>query len=114
MVTLGTYKFKVQQLPPPELYVGNSPMGGKLPRGTAQLNAKYGPNFPIGLDFKVLSWNVDFAGNPGPPKSGNGDKISADALRLLAQLPRDTQVTIEVRYQDPGGMVARRIGVFKR
>ena len=57
------------------------------------------------MNFKILNWELDY-NSPSGPKRGNGDRLSQEAMRSLAQIPRGTNVTIEINYQDPEGKVS--------
>lgn len=82
--TLLSQKFRVMQLPNPELYWGGSAPGGKGSTASSKLFAKYGPGIPLDAKFTITSWECQVPGSVGKPPTGSGDNI-ATAIPLLRQ-----------------------------
>ena len=98
-VSLGKFTFKVKPLPPPTIYFAGKTTGGSASKTAKGLSAKYDPNLVdlTGVNFKVLSWKMDFKGRQA---KGQGDVIDAAASALLAQAKPGDNVTFIVQFTD--------------
>ena len=104
-VSLGTFKFRVSNLPGPGLYLGRVGSGEKaakaLVANTNRLFAKYPPEIPLKAEFQVASWELSVSGAPRT-FSGNGPVLSAEAMSLLKQVKKGSKISISAKYKGPG------------
>lgn len=97
--TMGTYQFRVSNLPQPTLYVGSLSNGStatrsELANATAMF-IKYPPEIPLLVNYSVVSWEVEVAGIRKP---GNGKILSEEAKSLIRQAKPGNTVTYTVKY----------------
>lgn len=111
-VTLKTMKFRVSNLPSPELYWGNVPSGGKASRAQTKLFARYPPEIPLNAKFRIISWECQVPGAQGRPPAGPGANISA-ASTLLRAARTGTQVSFICKVVGPDGIQRTKAGAFK-
>ena len=104
-VSLGTFKFRVSNLPGPGLYLGRVGSGEKAARAlvsnTNRLFAKYPPEIPLKAEFQVASWELSVSGAPRT-FSGNGPVLSAEAMSLLKQVKPGSKISLSAKYKGPG------------
>lgn len=104
-VSLGSFKFRVSNLPPPALYLGSLATGSAVSRSSlasmTRLFAKYPPEIPLSATFDVTSWEVTVSGAPRSI-SGTGSGLSAEATSLLKQAKPGTKVSISAKYKGMG------------
>jgi gliding motility-associated protein GldM len=102
---LGTFKFRVSNLPPPQVYLGTIATGasvGKAAIGSmTRLFAKYPPEIPLNATFEVSSWEVTVSGAPRSIQ-GSGPVLSGEALSLLKQARPGAKVSISAKYKGMG------------
>lgn len=112
-VKLGTYTYKVKQLPKPDLYLGNTINGEALVPGSTKLFAKLDPSNPLNVTYSVLSYEITI---PGAPKSikGQGAILSADAQNYIRQMKPGQYVTIMTQVQFPNRDVIKVLGSFRK
>ncbi|HZH87195.1 MAG TPA: hypothetical protein VFD77_07755 [Brumimicrobium sp.] len=112
---LGSFKFRVQNLPKPSISLGRiadgeSATSGEI-RASRQLFAGYPPEIPLNAKFSVVSYEVGATGSPRPAK-GNGSTLTGDALRIIANTPSGGMVTIVTNYREPSGTIKRQNAVI--
>ncbi|PKR80557.1 hypothetical protein CW751_09285 [Brumimicrobium salinarum] len=112
---LGSFEFRVQNLPKPSVSLGRikdgeSATSGQL-RASRQLFAGYPPSIPLKAKFGVVSWEISVSGAPRPVK-GTGSKLSGAALRIIANAQKGGMVTIVTNYREPSGRIKRQNAVF--
>jgi len=115
-VSLGSFPFRVSNLPAPQLYFGKTASGEKAPRAlvsnTNRLFAKYPPEIPLSASFDVVSWELSVTGAPRS-FAGNGAVLSDEAMSLLKQVKAGAKISISAKYKGPGpaGFMATMITV---
>jgi hypothetical protein len=104
-VSLGVFKFRVSNLPPPQVYLGTLSTGSTVSKGALgsmnKLFAKYPPEIPLNATFDVASWEVNVSGAPRSV-SGSGAMLSSEALSLLKQAKSGSKVSISAKYRGMG------------
>lgn len=104
-VSLGQFKFRVSNLPPPQVYLGTIATGATVGKsaiaGMTKLFAKYPPEIPLAAEFSVSSWEVNVAGAPRP-ESGTGPTLTDKAMSLLKQAKPGSKVSISAKYKGMG------------
>jgi len=111
-VPLGSFKFRVRNLPPPTLYFGGVEDGGQASRQETRLFAKYGPEIPLNVSFQILSWELNVTGAPRPAK-GTGGQLNADGVSLLKQAKAGSTVSFSTKVKGPDGITRNKSGSFK-
>lgn len=112
---LGSFKFRVQNLPKPSIKLGRIEDGESATpaeiRASRQLFAGYPPEIPLNAQFLVASWELKVSGAPKPAK-GNGAALTPDAMRLLSNVQPGGTVSIFTQYKEPSGRINRKSAVF--
>lgn len=112
---LGSFKFRVQDLPKPSVSLGRIADGESATK--QQLNvstilfAGYPPEIPLDATFSIVSWEVRASGAPRPA-SGNGPRLSPEALRVISNVQPGGIISIFTTYREPGGRTNRKSAVF--
>lgn len=105
-------KFRVMNLPDPELYWGAAKNGQQGSRAETKLFAKYPPEIPLNASFRIISWECQIPGAPGAPPKGTGGDIGA-ASSLIRQAKPGMQVSFICTVVGPDGIQRKRAGAFK-
>ena len=104
-VSLGVFKFRVSNLPAPQVYLGTLGTGQSVSKSAVgsmnKLFAKYPPEIPLNAAFDVASWEVNVSGAPRSV-SGTGAMLSTEALSLLKQAKAGSKVSISAKYKGMG------------
>ncbi|WP_107038806.1 type IX secretion system motor protein PorM/GldM [Brumimicrobium mesophilum] len=112
---LGSFKFRVQDLPKPSISLGRITDGSSATsaqiRASRQLFAGYPPEIPLEAVFGVISWEVSVSGAPRPEK-GTGSNLTGAALRIMANATSGNMITIVTNYREPSGKVKRQNAVY--
>ena len=104
---LGSFKFKVKPLPPPEIYFAGVGNGGTANKSAMGLSAKYPPEVDLqGVNFTVLDWKMTFKGRK---IEGKGTVIDQAASALLKQAKSGDEVTFKCKYSGPAGVSLKTI-----
>lgn len=113
---VGKFEFRVQNLPPPNVYLGALEDGAEAPGGTiraqTRLFAKYPPEIPLNATFSVVSWEVSVAGAPRPEK-GTGASLSPKALSLIKQAQKGAMISFMTIVRGPDGKNRKKSAAFK-
>ena len=99
---LKTLSYKVRNLPNPSIFWGGADENSRPNRRATRLFAKYPPEIPLNVEFKVISWEC--GAGPGAPIKGTSNDISA-ALSLIAQAPRGTLISFRCKVKFPDGSI---------
>ena len=110
--SLKKVKYRVSNLPDPELYWGASKSGTKGNRRETKLFAKYPPEIPLNASFKIINWECTIPGAPGAPPRGSGGNIGA-ATSLIMQARAGMTVSFICTVVGPDGIQRKRAGAFK-
>lgn len=104
-VSLGSFKFRVSNLPPPAVYLGTIATGSSVGRSAvasmSRLFAKYPPEIPLAATFDVSSWEVTVSGAPRSIQ-GTGPVLSGEAISLLKQAKPGSKISISAKYKGMG------------
>ncbi|PHR31957.1 MAG: hypothetical protein COA38_07040 [Fluviicola sp.] len=111
-VTLKKVKYRVVNLPDPELYWGGVASGGKASRSQKVLFAKYPPSIPLNAKFRIIKWECQVPGAQGKPPGGPGANISAASNLLRAAKP-GSLVSFICTVVGPDGIQRKKAGAFK-
>ena len=109
-VSLGTFTFRVMNLPPPSLFFGAVEDGGKASKAETRLFARYSDS-PLKAEFTVQSWELNVAGAPRPAK-GTGNQLNADGISLMRQAKPGSTISFMTQVKGPDGILRKKSGVF--
>ncbi len=109
-VSLGTFTFRVMNLPPPSLFFGATEDGGKASKAETRLFARYSDS-PLKAEFSVQTWELNVAGAPRPAK-GSGNTLNADGISLLKQSKPGSTISFMTQVKGPDGILRKKSGVF--
>lgn len=109
-VSLGTFTFRVMNLPPPSLFFGAVEDGGKASKAETRLFARYSDS-PLKAEFVVQSWELNVAGAPRPAK-GSGNMLNADGISLMRQSKPGSTISFMTQVKGPDGILRKKSGVF--
>ena len=107
---LKTLSYKVRNLPKPSIFWGGADENSRPNVRATKLFAKYPPEIPLNVDFKVISWEC--GAGPGAPLKGRSNDISA-ALSLIRQAPRGTIISFRCKVKFPDGSIRPINSSFK-
>ncbi|MCC6701648.1 MAG: hypothetical protein IT221_08990 [Fluviicola sp.] len=110
-VSLGTFTFKVKNLPPPNIYFGAVADGGKASKAETRIFAKYGDEIPLTANFTVVSWEMQVAGLSRPSK-GSGNNLTAEAIGQLKQAKPGAMISFMTQVKGPDGILRKKSGNF--
>jgi gliding motility-associated protein GldM len=110
-VQLGTFKFRVRNLPPPSIFFGSVPDGGKASKSETKLFARYGDEIPLTANFTVVSWEMQVSGLSRPSK-GSGNILTPEAVGQLKQGKPGTMVSFMTQVKGPDGILRKKSGNF--
>ena len=108
---LGSFTFRVKNLPPPSIYFGAVADGGKVSKTETRIFAKYGDEIPLTANFTVLSWEMNVAGLSRPSK-GPGNVLTPEAMGQLKQAKSGSNVSFMTSVKGPDGIVRKKSGAF--
>ena len=115
-VSLGTFKFRVSNLPPPQLKLGSLDPGASASAGAIRamttLFAKYPPEIPLNATFRVTSYEISVSGAPRPI-TGSGASLSADAQNIIRQARPGSMISITAKALGPDGGNRLISGTYK-
>jgi len=111
---LGSFKFRVQNLPKPSIRLGRIEDGEAATsaqiRASSNLFAGYPPEIPLNAKFSVKSWEVQVGRQRA---NGTGSGLTGPAKRILSQAQSGDMISISTTYVEPGGRTNRRNASFK-
>ncbi len=110
-VQLKKVKYRVSNLPDPELYWGAAKSGTKGSKAETKLFAKYPPEIPLNASFTIKSWECSVPG-AARPVMGTGGNISA-AQGLIRAAPPGSQISFICTVVGPDGISRKKAGSFK-
>lgn len=97
---LGTFTFRVMNLPRPNFYFGTSGEGDLIDRNETKMFVKYGPEIPLDASFDMISWEMSTNTSPKPAR-GTGRVLNQDGINLLRQSKSGTIVTFMIKAVGP-------------
>ncbi len=102
--SLGVFKFRVSNLPPPQLYLGTLSSGSSASSSSVKamtsLFMKYPPEIPLKATFDVGQWEVSVTGAPRTVQ-GSGSRLSPEAISLIKQAKPGNTVSISGKFKGP-------------
>lgn len=102
--SLGVFKFRVSNLPPPQLYLGTLSSGSSASSSSVKamtsLFMKYPPEIPLKATFDVGTWEVSVTGAPRTVQ-GSGSRLSPEAVSLIKQAKPGNTVSISGKFKGP-------------
>lgn len=101
-VSLGTYTFRISNLPPAQVFFGNASNGMQGSKVETKLFAKYPPEIPLNVSFTVLSWELEFMGRSA---KGSGNILDGAAQALLKQARPGSTASFIVKYKGPDNLL---------
>lgn len=110
-VQLKKVKYRVSNLPDPELFWGAAKNGTKGSKAETKLFAKYPPEIPLNASFVIKSWECSVPG-AARPVLGTGGDISA-AAGLIKAAPAGSQISFICTVVGPDGISRKKAGAFK-
>jgi gliding motility-associated protein GldM len=111
--TLLSQKFRVSNMPNPELYWGAAKNGDKGSRTETKLFAKYGPEIPLNAQFTIVNWEVQIPGAQGAPPKGTGGNLDGTAANLIKQAKPGMLVSFICTVVGPDKIQRKLAGAFK-
>lgn len=109
-VKLGSYSFRVMNMPDPDFFFGAAEAGGKVPTGETRLFARY-KDSPLDAKFDVLTWELSTTNSPRPEK-GKGNQLTPEGLKLIKQAAPGSIVTYKLEYMGPDRKLKRKLVSF--
>ncbi len=114
-VLLGTFDFKVTNLPGPSLKLGSLVSGAEASPGElkymTKLHAYYPPSIPLNASFDILDYEVRVDGSP-QPALGKGTNLSENALNLIRMAKKGTKIRITAGVRCPDGSRRYADGIY--
>ncbi|MDD2984177.1 MAG: GldM family protein [Crocinitomicaceae bacterium] len=108
---LGSFDFRIKNLPKPSIFVGTTGDGGKISSNPGGLNAGYPEEITLNAKFSVMSWEATVSGIMGKA-TGNGSSL-AGVNKILGQAKSGSTVAIEAQVRFPNGKVTTVFGNYK-
>jgi len=105
-VKLGTFPFRVKQLPKATVHFQNLANGETVSKSSTQISAKYTPDIDLQVKFTVVKWDLKFKGKT---ESGSGSTLTPAASKLISQAKLGDACKLDVTYTD-GKSPAKTIG----
>ena len=99
---LGTFTFRVSNLPPAQIYFGGAANGMQGSKVETRLFAKYPPEIPLNVTFTMLSWELEFMGRSA---KGTGNQLDGSAQSLLKQARPGSTASFLCKYKGPDNIV---------
>jgi hypothetical protein len=116
--TLYQQKFRVRNLPPPSLFLGQTEDGGFIDLDNLELSANYHNSFgPISTEFTVLSYEILWEGLDhrviGPGNILTEEAINElKALRLTLAPNQSISIILQTKVKGPDGVTRNKAGTF--
>jgi hypothetical protein len=108
--TINTVQFDVEDLPPPNVYLGGKKDGESINKNVSSIHVKYGPEYPfVGLSFEVSGWTLIASGRE---VSGAGTELHSEACALLKS-SSGQYVTLVVTFRKPDKVVTKLSATFQ-
>ncbi|MBL1281612.1 MAG: hypothetical protein COA33_015150 [Fluviicola sp.] len=101
-------KYRVTNLPDPELYWGKAKNNTKANSRDYELFAKYPPGIPLHSNFKILDWTLE---TPNDTISGSGSNITS-AQGILKKITEPTTITFKITVVGPDGIRRKKTGTW--
>ncbi len=109
LIAIKKIKYRVSNLPYPELYWGGSKNGTKANIRSKKLFAKYPPDIPLNATFKVLSWELQ---TKNDTITGSGSNLSS-TQETLKKITVPSTVTFTAIVMGPDGIRRKKTGTWK-
>jgi hypothetical protein len=109
-VSLGTFTFRVMNLPPAQVYFGGAANGEKGSKFETKIFTRYPPEIPLNVSFTTLSWEMDFMGRS---VAGTGSVLDAAAQNMLKQAKPGNNVSFLVKYKGPDNLLRQGVCIVK-
>lgn len=117
--TLATFKFRIRNLPTPELFFGETEDGGILDSIPSVIHCKYGEQSfgPQSMAFSVLCYELIIEGAEttykGPGNTLNTEAINAlNAARTKPRKEEFLHITVQTKVKGSDGITRNKAGVF--
>lgn len=114
--SLGSFEFRVQNMPKPTIRWGSLWDGDGAPmatlRSSNRIAAMYPPEIPLEAKFSIVDWEIQVQGAPRNIE-GRGSVLSEDAMKVIRQAPRGSLITVATTYKGPSGPPQRKNASFK-
>ncbi len=118
--TLTSYKYRIRNLPPPELFLGSTEAGAIIDTLESTIYSRYGENVfgPTTFNFQVLCYELIIEGEETNYK-GPGGTLSIEAMNAIniaRSKPRKEEflhITIQVKVKGPDGITRLKSGTFQ-
>ncbi|ASS47681.1 MAG: hypothetical protein A3D31_17805 [Candidatus Fluviicola riflensis] len=113
--SLGTYTYRVMNLPKPSLYLGSIENGATADKpsinSSRMLNVRYPEGIALEAKYEIASWEIQ-VGNSPRSERGTGKVLTEDALRLLKQARPNDNISITAKFKGPNnGFIGSTIKV---
>ncbi|MDH4474387.1 MAG: GldM family protein [Fluviicola sp.] len=113
--SLGTFSYRVMNLPKPSLYLGSIENGATSDKPTINaakmLNVRYPEGIALEAKYEIVSWEIQVGNAPRPAK-GTGKVLSKEATDLLKQARPNDNISITAKFKGPNnGFIGSTIKV---
>ena len=95
---LAKVKYRVSNLPDPEIYWGAAKSGSRGSKAETKLFAKYPPEIPLNATFTIKSWECSVPGAARP---------------VMGTAPAGSQISFICKVVGPDGIQRTKAGAFK-
>jgi hypothetical protein len=112
---VGTFKYRVSNLPAPNINLGNVINGNSTSvnaiKGQSRIFAKYPPEIPLEATFKIEKYEVFVSGLNSSAK-GTGNVLDKNAKSKLKQATKGGTVVIKTSVIYPNGSRWKLSGTY--
>jgi len=113
---LGTFTFRVKNLPPPRIRMGSVWEEKSVTNGQISVSnkffASYTPEDPIDMNYVIDNYEINIKGINRPVR-GNGSVITAEARSIMKQAAKGTEISVTLEVINPkSGRKGKRISTF--
>jgi hypothetical protein len=113
---LGTFNFRVRNMPKPSIKLGSIQDGDSPDPATVKAQTRifagYGDEIPLVANFNVTKYEIVVSGAPRP-EGGTGSNLSAGALGLIRQARSGNTITVMTDVVGPDGKSRKSNMSFK-
>lgn len=110
-VNLGSFEFRVMNLPRPSLYFGTAAEGEFISNKETRIFVKYGPEIPLNVNFRIINWELGLSGVAKTAK-GTGGVLNQEGTNLMRQARSGMLASFVITVEGPDKGVRKITGSF--